>query len=109
MTSTFGSVTLPKAKITNIVYNSPFTKDETTAGRTTTQGSEQYAAEVTVECHTSSYTDVTNLLAVLGDKLTLAVGSSSFTNMKIAGRITINPQPLGDYWIYSATFQQETV
>lgn len=109
MTSTFGSVTLQKARITNISYKSPFSVDITTAGKTTTQGTTQYAAVVSVSCQSTSRTDAENLLAVLGSKLTLTVGSHSFTNMKIAGGVEITPNRAGTLFEYSFVCQQETV
>ena len=110
MTSTFGSVTLQRAKIISPSrYSTPFSSDVTTAGRTTTQGSTQYAAYITVQCTTTSYTDITNLLAVCGQKLTLTVGSFAFTNMKIAGNVEISPNRAGTVWDYTIGFQQETV
>jgi len=83
--------------------------NETTllSGKTAVQTTTETGFRVKFECCTQTYSDVSNLLAKIGQKKTLIIDGTSYTNCAIKSWDRLEQDP-GSNWWYTVTFTRET-
>ena len=107
MTMTFDSVSLVKAR----TINEGFTHRG--ASRVLLDGRESvklvpsnYGQEFSLRCYTTSYTDITSIIAKIGVKGSLVL-TNTVTNCVLMS-VRVNPSPDYTQWEYILTFRRDT-
>lgn len=109
---TFDGITLTDARIENpgITYPANFGKSQMESGGYHLQGSVTYGFEVTFRCHTTSHTDITNIIAKYGTVGDLVIGSTTYSNVMIQPPVKEIPIfPGASEWFYYVSFVQGVV
>jgi hypothetical protein len=83
--------------------------NETTllSGKTAVQTTAETGLRVRLECVTQDYADVSALIAKIGQKKTLIINGTSYTNCAIKSWNRLEENPPGTWW-YEVTFVRET-
>lgn len=83
--------------------------NETTllSGKTAVQTTAETGLRVKFECCTQDYADVSALLAKIGQKKTLVIDGTAYTNCAIRSWDRLEQDPGGTWW-YEVTFVRET-
>lgn len=111
MSVTFDGLTLVKPRVMSREYPTRANEAITVSGKSSMQGSTNYGFRVTIRCTTETHSDVDAVLAKIGVKGTLTLGSETpRTKCMIIG-IPKEEDVMGNgtLWHLTVTFAQETV
>lgn len=78
------------------------------SGKTSVRTSSKTGFKVQMACCTEDYSDVTDLMALVGQKKTLTIGGIPYTNCAIRSWDRLTEDPVGVWW-YTVTFVRETI
>ncbi|MCK9591884.1 MAG: hypothetical protein M0Q91_07740 [Methanoregula sp.] len=109
---TFDGVNLVDARFESpgITYPANFGKSQLESGGFGLQGSTTYGFETTFRCHTTSHTDITNIIAKYGTVGDLVIGSTTYSNVMIQPPIReMTIFPGASEWFYWVSFVQGVV
>jgi hypothetical protein len=108
MTTTFDALELKMAS--KISQTHPTLTQETTllSGKRSVQSNTNTGFTAKFSCF-GTLDDVTAMLAKVGTKGDLVIGTATHTNCYISGNIEVNESDNPDYFTYDVSFVQETV
>ena len=106
MSVTFDSVALANPSESNVDIIVKTNEITLISGKNSVQTTDETYIKATFKCVTQNYTDVTSLIAKIGSKASLAIGSITYTDCAITAFKVFEVIP--NTWEYEVSFTQDT-